>query len=89
MADKKSNPIGASSPLNSATPIPPGDYILRPRDTAAKVGLCLSQIYFLSGRGQFPKPVKLGQRASGFISSEVDTWIADRVAARDSGTRAA
>jgi predicted DNA-binding transcriptional regulator AlpA len=34
--------------------------------------------------GTFPKIVKIGARASGFLESEVEAFIASRVAARDS-----
>lgn len=34
----------------------------------------------------FPLPVKIG-RASRFVSAEVDSWIAARVAARDASAR--
>jgi prophage regulatory protein len=30
----------------------------------------------------FPKPVRIGRRAVGWIESEIDTWLAERMAAR-------
>jgi prophage regulatory protein len=35
--------------------------------------------------GKFPRPIKLGQKASGFIESELDAWIDERIALRDGG----
>ena len=31
--------------------------------------------------GSFPKPVRLGARAIGWIESEVDAWIREQIAA--------
>jgi prophage regulatory protein len=38
--------------------------------------------------GKFPKPVKVGSR-NAWLESEIDQWIADRVAERDSHVREA
>lgn len=67
-----------------------GDRILRPKEASQKAGLCLSHIYALSAEGKFPKTIRLvpGGRASGFLESEIDNWIADRVAERDRGKAA-
>ena len=46
----------------------------------AKVALSRSQIYSLIAAGTFPRPVKLGARASAWIADEIDTWISSRVA---------
>jgi len=34
-----------------------------------------STIYKLVSEGEFPKPIKLGKRATVWIKSEVDAWI--------------
>jgi prophage regulatory protein len=34
-------------------------------------------------QGQFPKPVKLGAQTNAWPESEIDQWLADRVAQRD------
>ncbi len=47
-----------------------------------RTGLCRSQIYSLISQQRFVRPVKLSTRAIGFISDEVDGWIAERAAAR-------
>lgn len=49
----------------------------------ARVGLSRSEIYRRIAAGDFPQPVKLGERASAWNAAEVDRWIADRIAARD------
>ena len=33
-------------------------------------------------QGKFPKPIKLGERATGFIEAEIDAWLAEKAAAR-------
>ena len=52
-------------------------------DVMAATGLGSSQIYKLSKENRFPKPLKLMGRASGWIMSEVEAWIAERAAERD------
>ena len=37
-----------------------------------------STIYALIQKGQFPRPVKLGERASGWLSADVCAWIESR-----------
>jgi len=54
--------------------------ILRLPQVLAKTGLARSTIYERIKAGEFPQPISLGGRASGFLSSEVDEWIAARVA---------
>lgn len=49
----------------------------------ARTGLSRSEIYRRIALGQFPAPVKLGERASAWPESEVSNWIALRIAARD------
>jgi prophage regulatory protein len=57
--------------------------ILRLPAVEAKSGLRRDSIYRLAKLGQFPKPVKISQWASGWVESEVDAYLAARVAARD------
>lgn len=49
----------------------------------ARTGHGRSQIYRLVALGQFPAPVKLGERASAWVSTEIDEYIAKRIAERD------
>lgn len=60
------------------------DRIERLPSVMARTGLGRSSIYAAVGQGTFPKPVKLSSRAIGFLSTEVDGWIARRAAARPS-----
>ena len=56
--------------------------VLRLPDVMDRVGLGSSFIYLLIQRGEFPKPVKIGVRAVGWIEPEVDVWIEERLAER-------
>ena len=45
--------------------------LLRLRDVETRTGLRRSHLYALAARGEFPKPLKLGDRASAWIEREV------------------
>jgi prophage regulatory protein len=50
------------------------------RDLVEKVGLRPSTVYELVAKGRFPAPFKIveGGRASGWLESEVDDFLAKR-----------
>ncbi|WP_082559908.1 AlpA family phage regulatory protein [Lysobacter sp. Root559] len=48
-----------------------------------RTGFSRSEIYRRIAAGDFPQPVKLGERASAWDSREIDRWITSRIAARD------
>ncbi|WP_211460828.1 AlpA family transcriptional regulator [Collimonas silvisoli] len=56
--------------------------ILRRAEVEAKTGFKRAHIYNLMSLGKFPKPVRLGIRAVGWDSVEIDQWIADRLKER-------
>jgi len=49
--------------------------ILRMKDVLLKTGLSRSTIYNYIAAGNFPKQIKLGERAMGFYEHDVDTWL--------------
>ena len=53
--------------------------ILRRRQVEKRTGLSRSTIYLRIKQGSFPKPVNLGARAVGFIESEIDEWIDQKI----------
>ena len=53
---------------------------LRLPEVQRRTGLSRSTIYVRLERGLFPRPVSLGGRAVGWIESEVDEWIRQRIA---------
>jgi prophage regulatory protein len=63
--------------------------ILRLPDVIGKTGLQRDSIYRLGHEGSFPKPVKISDRATGWIESEVDAFIAERMVERDAAIAAA
>jgi prophage regulatory protein len=55
--------------------------IIRLPTVKARTGLSRSTIYLRISEGRFPKPVSLGSRAVGWIETEVNDWLAERIAA--------
>ena len=64
------------------------DKIIRRHQLRAVSGLSIGHIYELVAQGKFPAPIKIGPRASGWLSREVEQWQRERIAQRDS-TKAA
>ncbi|MFM0726589.1 AlpA family transcriptional regulator [Paraburkholderia strydomiana] len=56
--------------------------ILRIQSVSEMTGLAIPTIYLHARLGTFPKQIKLGPRAAGWLASEVNTWIESRAAAR-------
>ena len=56
--------------------------ILRFQQVQARTGLSRSTIYRRLAERAFPNPVQLGARAVGWIESEVDEWIRQRIVER-------
>ena len=52
--------------------------ILRLPDVMAKCGLGRSSIYAYVQKNAFPQPIRLGERAVGWKSDEIDAWIEQR-----------
>ena len=46
-----------------------------------RTGLPKSSIYALMAKGAFPKPIKIGARAVGWLDSDIDAWIEAQVSA--------
>ena len=57
--------------------------LLRLREVCRRTGLSRSVIYRRISVGDFPAPVKLGERASAWVESEIAEWCTARIAARD------
>jgi len=53
--------------------------ILRRNEVEAKTGFKRAHLYNLMKDGKFPKAVRLGVRAVGWDSAEIDQWITDRL----------
>jgi prophage regulatory protein len=57
--------------------------LLRLPQVKARTGLSRSEVYRRIAAGDFPAPIKLGERASAWAEHEVTAWIAARIADRD------
>ena len=53
--------------------------LIRLPQVESLTGLKRAHIYGLARRGLFPKPLKIGARASAFRQSQVMAWIQDRI----------
>ena len=53
--------------------------VIRLPEVCKSTGLARSTIYKLVSEGTFPKPIKLTSRSSGWLVSEVEEWITNRV----------
>ncbi|MFT3906769.1 MAG: AlpA family transcriptional regulator [Steroidobacteraceae bacterium] len=54
--------------------------ILRLPDVCRATGLGRSMVYQLEASNQFPRRVKIGARAVGWIEEEIQSWLSDRIA---------
>jgi prophage regulatory protein len=57
------------------------EQILKLIDLKPITGMSGSSIYRGAANGTFPKPIKLGERSSGWLRSEVDEWLNNRIEA--------
>ncbi|MGR4868243.1 AlpA family transcriptional regulator [Variovorax sp. LARHSF232] len=67
--------------MSSQTFIPavPAEHrILRRAEVEAKTGFKRAHIYNLMKDGKFPRAMRLGVRAVGWDSVEIEQWITDR-----------
>ena len=55
--------------------------ILRRKQVEARTGLSRSTIYDRIKAGTFPAPISLGEKAVGWIESEIDAWLNARIQA--------
>ena len=56
--------------------------LMAPKEAAAATSLSRTLLTLMSAEGQFPHPVRLGERRIAYVRSEVERWINDRIAAR-------
>ena len=53
--------------------------ILRRSEVEKLVGFKRAHLYALMKAGQFPKPARIGVRAVGWNSHDIEQWIAQRL----------
>ena len=62
--------------------------ILRLPLVRERTGLSRSSIYLRISEGRFPRPISLGERAVGWLESEINEWLNRRIeASRQAGPR--
>lgn len=54
--------------------------LIRRREVQAKTGLGASSIYAMMKQGKFPKAITLSERRVAWVESDVEQWIAERIA---------
>jgi prophage regulatory protein len=59
--------------------------ILRRPDVERITGLSTSTIYEKIAAGAFPRPIRLGLRAVGWVEEEVQAWLERRLEEREAG----
>ena len=64
MTDHTVNQVANNVPANDA-------FFVRPQQAAAMFNVSLSHLYALAARGEFPAPVKISKRASGFYVADL------------------
>lgn len=78
--------VGEQRPTNFGH-LTPGGFV-RLKKVEAFTDLGSSTIYELGDKGLFPKPVKIGPRASAWLADELIAWKAARIAERDAALEA-
>lgn len=59
--------------------------ILRLPAVTARIGLSRSTIYAAIAVKEFPQPIRLGERAVGWLESDIERWLEVRKALRGIG----
>jgi len=56
--------------------------IIRLKEVIMRTGISRSSVYAYMKDNRFPKSVKLGKHASGWVAEEIDNWIEERIRQR-------
>jgi prophage regulatory protein len=54
-------------------------HLIRLPEVKTRVAMSKAQIYKLISKDEFPKQIKVGNRISAWVSSEIDLWIEQRI----------
>lgn len=52
---------------------------IRPKEAAKQAGLSVSHMYRLISQDEFPRPIRLSERISAFLKTEIDQWISKQI----------
>jgi prophage regulatory protein len=61
--------------------------IIRLPKVKERTGLGKSSVYAFEKEGNFPKRIPIGARSVGWLESEIDAWIAERIQASRSSNK--
>ncbi|HFP7857016.1 TPA: helix-turn-helix transcriptional regulator [Morganella morganii] len=59
--------------------------LIRLPEVIRRTGYSKPWLYKLIDAGKFPKQVKIGSRSIAFVESEVDAWVANKIAESRTG----
>lgn len=57
--------------------------ILKLKEVLTQTGLGKTTLYMLISNGNFPRQIPLGLRAVGWLESEVNAWILEKIESRN------
>jgi prophage regulatory protein len=57
--------------------------VLRLPKVRDKTGMSRPAIYRGMAKGTFPRSIKIGERACGWLADEIDDWLQQRINERD------
>jgi len=55
------------------------------KDVLKLIPISKTTMHDLINDGLFPKPIQIGKQKTGFIKSEIDAWIEQRIKDREEG----
>lgn len=55
--------------------------IIRMPQVVEMTGVSRAHVYALIARDEFPRPVRIGKRAVGWIVEDIEAWISERPSA--------
>jgi len=61
------------------TSLPDGARFMRAPEVIDRCGIKRSTLWEAVKRGTFPAPVRIGPNATAWISTEVESWMRDRI----------
>ena len=66
--------------INDKISGPQSEKLLRWPEVKTRVGICRSHAHDLASIGLFPSPIKLSERCSAWVESDINSWIEERIA---------
>jgi prophage regulatory protein len=57
--------------------------VLRKQSVLDTIGVSSATLWRMCKGGRFPKPIELGSNSVGWVESEIQDWLADRMSQRN------